>query len=428
MTVYFLGQKGFCTYACPYGGFFRLADKVSPGKIRVTDDCNQCGHCTAVCTSNVMVHAEVKQFGMVVNQDCMKCMDCVSVCPNDALYFGFGKPALTKSVKKNYSLTWTEEAVAAVVFIASFFAVWDVYQLVPMLMALGIAIVTTFLALRTLKLLRAKDLAFYRYNLKSSGAMQKAGWAFLSFALVWIGLNAHSGFVRYHESAGRRAFESLRIPDELALAQPNPARWLSAIDRENIAEGKKHFHVAFGSGFFVNKEALSKLAWIEYLSGNTEQSLNLLGKAAEYQEGQGKALSFYYRGAILNRLGRYEQALTNLDEALAERPDLITAREERGESLWQLGRKQEAFSVWKDVVERNSGLPLANNLLAGAAALLGQTEAAVAYEKQADQITPADPLFHWILGLRLQKVGMNELAEKHFERAIQLNPEFKRAR
>ena len=23
VTVYFLGQKGFCTYACPYGGFFR---------------------------------------------------------------------------------------------------------------------------------------------------------------------------------------------------------------------------------------------------------------------------------------------------------------------------------------------------------------------------------------------------------------------
>ena len=53
MTVYFLGSKGFCTYACPYGGFFVLADKVAPGKIRVTDACNQCGHCTAVCTSNV---------------------------------------------------------------------------------------------------------------------------------------------------------------------------------------------------------------------------------------------------------------------------------------------------------------------------------------------------------------------------------------
>src|SRR5215203_4903061 len=93
MTVYFLGQKGFCTYACPYGGFFSLADRVAPGKIRVTDDCNQCGHCTAVCTSNVLVHAEVKQYGMVVDSGCMKCMDCVSVCPNDALYFGFGKPS-----------------------------------------------------------------------------------------------------------------------------------------------------------------------------------------------------------------------------------------------------------------------------------------------------------------------------------------------
>jgi len=94
VTVYFLGQKGFCTYACPYGGFFGLADKFSPGKIRVTPACNQCGHCTATCTSNVLVHAEVKQYGMVVDPGCMKCMDCVSVCPNDALYFGFGKPAL----------------------------------------------------------------------------------------------------------------------------------------------------------------------------------------------------------------------------------------------------------------------------------------------------------------------------------------------
>src|SRR5207247_10298767 len=44
MTVYFLGQKGFCTYACPYAGFFGLADNFSPGKIRVTDACNQCGN------------------------------------------------------------------------------------------------------------------------------------------------------------------------------------------------------------------------------------------------------------------------------------------------------------------------------------------------------------------------------------------------
>ena len=427
MTVYFLGQKGFCTYGCPYGGFFRLADKVSPGKIRVTDACNQCGHCTAVCTSNVLVHAEVKQYGMVVDQDCMKCMDCISVCPNDALYFGFGKPAVAvpKTIKKNYSLTWTEEFAGVFVFAASFLAVWDVYQLVPMLMAVGIATITTFLALRTLRLFQAKDLSFHRFNLKSSGSIRKAGWAFLSFALAWIGLNAHSGWVRYHESAGARAFENIQIPDELALARTNPAQWLSPGDHRNVSEGKKHLQAAVNAGLFTNSTALPKLAWFEYLSGNTDQAVQMLGTAADHQQGEAKALSFYYRGAILNRLGRYEQALTSLDQALAERSDLIVAREERGESLWQLGRGQQAVSVWQDAVGRNAGLPLSNNLLAGAAASFGQSQAAAAYEKQADRFTPADPFFHWMVGLRLQNVGMNALAEKHFQRAVQLDPQFR---
>jgi polyferredoxin/Flp pilus assembly protein TadD len=430
LTVYFLGSKGFCTYGCPYGGFFSVADKIAPGKIRVTDACNECGHCTAACTSNVLVHAEVKQYGMVVDQGCMKCMDCISVCPNDALYFGFGKPAVAvaKTLTKNYSLTWPEEALAATLFIASFLAVWDVYQVVPMLMALGIAAVTTFLALRTLKLFRAKDQSFYRSVLKSSGTIQKAGWAFAGFAMVWIGFNAHSGWIRYNEKVGAIAFQGLQIPDELALAQANPARWLSPTDRTNIAAGKKHLNTAVENGLLTNIEVLPKLAWFEYLSGNTVQSVILLSKAAEIQHGQAKSLSLYYRGSILNRLGRYQEALSSLDQALIERPDLVTAHEEKGESLWKLGREKEAIAAWKDAVGLNAVLPLANYMLAGAAASADELEAAAGYESQADRSTPADPLFHWMVGLRLQNVGMYELAEKHFGRAIQLNPEFRRAR
>ena len=430
MTVYFLGSKGFCTYACPYGGFFSLADKLSPGKIRVTDACNQCGHCTATCTSNVLVHLEVKQYGMVVDPGCMKCMDCVSVCPNDALYFGFGKPsiAVPQSIKKSYSLTWPEELAGTVLFLASFLSVWDVYQLVPLLMALGIATITTFLALRTWRLLRSKELSFYRFKLKSQGRIGKAGWAFAVFAVAWIGLNAHSGWVHYHERAGALAFQKIQIPDELALARTNPELFLGPSDRENIVAGKEHFQAAVGFGLFVNSEALPKLAWFEYLDGDAEKSVELLATAAGHQKGKAKAISLYYRGTILNRLRRYEQALASLDQALTEAPDLILAREERGESLWQLGRKEAAISEWSDAVGRNSGLVMANSLLAGAAASLGRTVDAIAYEKQADQFTPTDPFFHWMVGLRLQNVGMNALAEKHFQQAITLDPKFQSLR
>jgi polyferredoxin/Flp pilus assembly protein TadD len=432
MTVYFLGSKGFCTYACPYGGFFSLTDKFAPGKIRVTDACNQCGHCTATCTSNVLVHAEVKQYGMVVDPGCMKCMDCISVCPNDALYFGFGKPtiAVTKaaSTKKSYSLTWPQEIAGALVFLGSFLAVWDVYQLVPMLMALGSAAVTTFVALKTWQLFRAKEMSFYRFSLKSSGKLRQAGLVFVSFAVVWIGLNAHSGWVRYHEYEGSRAFQRLQIPDELALAQTNPDSWLSPTDRENINAGRSHLQAAHDFGLFVNSDALPKLAWFVYLSGDATQSVDLLGQVSPHQQGQARALSLYYRGTILNRLGRYEQARTSLDEALAERPDLILAREEKGESLWLMGRKEEAIAVWTDATERNAGLVVANNQLAAALAMLGRTEQAAAYEEQADKFTPDDPFYNWMLGLRLQNLGMNELAEKHFQRAIQLDPRFQSRR
>jgi tetratricopeptide (TPR) repeat protein/NAD-dependent dihydropyrimidine dehydrogenase PreA subunit len=426
MTVYFMGSKGFCTYACPYGGFFGIADRFAPGKIRVTDACNQCGHCTAVCTSNVLVHAEVKQFGMVVDAGCMKCMDCVSVCPNDALYFGFGKPSLGTSghIAKSPSLSWPEELLGAFVFFGSFVAVWDVYQLVPMFMALGIAIVTTYLALMLVKLFRMSDLSFYGYVLRSSGTLQRAGWVFVLFSALWIVLNVHSGVVRYHERAGAMAFQNLQIPDELALSGPNPGSWLSPADKSNVAKGQAHFYTAMKIGLFTNKEALSKLAWFDYLAGDSEAALNLLASAAAHQSGEGKALSLYYRGAILNRLGRYQEAKTELQKALKERPDLRVAHEELGESLWQMGEKQAAVDLWTKAVEENPDLALANYQLAGAAALVGNTEAAAEYESQGRQHTPDDPYFHWMIGLRLQNIGMNSLAEKHFQRAIELDQSF----
>ncbi|MCH9003001.1 MAG: 4Fe-4S binding protein, partial [Planctomycetes bacterium] len=108
IIVYLLGAKGFCTYGCPYGAIFGVVDQLAVGSIRVTDACRGCGHCTAVCSSNVRVHQEVRDFGMVVDPGCMKCLDCVSVCPNDALYFGIGRPSMfaTRRAGRRASRVW----------------------------------------------------------------------------------------------------------------------------------------------------------------------------------------------------------------------------------------------------------------------------------------------------------------------------------
>ena len=82
-----------------------------------------------------------------------------------------------------------------------------------MLMALGWAAVTTFAVLWMAKLARAKDLALP--SLPAEGVRPRcraAGWVFAAFAVPWIGLTAHSGWVRHHEAAGARAFERSGFP------------------------------------------------------------------------------------------------------------------------------------------------------------------------------------------------------------------------
>jgi tetratricopeptide (TPR) repeat protein len=244
---------------------------------------------------------------------------------------------------------------------------------------------------------------------------------FLTFAVGWIWLNGHSGYVRYHESAGNRAFERVSIPDELALAQADPRRWISAREQEQIEEGRGHYAKAFGVGIFTNGSALPKAAWLEYLGGDIESAVGLLARGSEIQNGRARALSLYYRGAILNRIGRAEEALLNLDAAILEAPDLAIAAEERGESLWRLGRHEEAVAAWKTAVDAGAKLPLTLHFLAGATDYLGDPEKALDLQAEADRITPHDARFHWMVGTRLQNIGMNDLAAKQFELAMTMH-------
>jgi polyferredoxin len=225
LVVWLLGAKGFCTYGCPYGAVFGIAARAAPGRIRVTDACEGCGHCTAACTSNVRVHEEVARYGEVVDPGCMRCTDCVSVCPKGALFFGFApahtrrreRPPKLPRPRRTYDFTWGEELAAAAVFGAALYALRGLYGAVPFLLAIGLAVLAALAAVALWRALRSPDFDLQHHALKRGGRLTPAGGALLGIALPYLVFVGHSGFVNHQAQAGTRLFEAGRArPEERA--------------------------------------------------------------------------------------------------------------------------------------------------------------------------------------------------------------------
>lgn len=211
LIVWWLGAKGFCTYGCPYGAFFAVADRVAPVRIKVTDACDACGHCTSVCSSNVRVHEEVAKHGQIVDPGCMKCLDCVSVCPKDALYVGLARPkpfaTSQQRIQARADFTWPEEIALAVIAVVAvqwtFRGAWF-GEGVPFLLAVGLGVITAVFALLGWRLLRRRDVTFQHTVLRAGGRLTRAGrWALL-LVLGWSLFAVHT-FVDQRLRASARA-------------------------------------------------------------------------------------------------------------------------------------------------------------------------------------------------------------------------------
>jgi len=209
LVVWLLGAKGFCTYGCPYGALFSLADRFAPGRIRVNDACDGCAQCTAVCTSNVRVHAEVARHGMVVDPGCMKCLDCVSSCPKEALSFGFGRSRAsalreTPAAAARWDFGWGEELALAAVFLVALYAFRGLYRAVPFLLAIGLALCCALAALVVARTLARRDFRLQHWTLRAAGRLRPAGAAALVGCAALLGLAGHSALVQYDAREGER--------------------------------------------------------------------------------------------------------------------------------------------------------------------------------------------------------------------------------
>ncbi len=298
LTVYLLGAKGYCTYGCPYGGFFAPLDELSPLRIRVTDACTQCGHCTAVCTSNVRVHEEVRDFRMVVDQGCMKCMDCVSACPEQALHVGWGKPAfLAKPVfertPRKWDLSWNEELALAAVAVLAFFAVRGAIG-VPLLFASGIAICAAALAWQCAQLVYGRDVRLHKSILKREGRVTKSGFALGFVVVVLLGALAAVGSV--NALLALADFEQERVAVSPQVVYNGSGSKALPETRARAAAGLAHYQNALswaatlGLDGPIRSGAEARMAWLDAVQGDFPQAEARL-RACAAREGMNEALA-----------------------------------------------------------------------------------------------------------------------------------------
>jgi polyferredoxin/tetratricopeptide (TPR) repeat protein len=464
VAVYALGAKGFCTYACPYGAAFARATRLAPAGIRVSDACQGCAHCTAACTSNVRVHEEVRDFGMVVDPGCMKCLDCVSVCPNDALRVGWGRPAaLTRprgTPVRRPRLGWGEELVLAGAFAAAFVTFRGLYGLVPFLLSLGLSSVLAAGVLLVVRLVRREEVRFGGFRLKGEGRLLPAGRFALALAAPVLLLWGHSALVRVHEHLGDRLFARTGQLRAASLDLERPLRPVTGPDLELVERAAGHLAWVGRWGLVRDPQRELQLAWMELLAGRTESGRQRLqgvladrprapepyllagrdlverGRPREAVLAYAKALEVDPRsaagylglGSLLASLGDLEPALRVFErglEALPNNPDLLY---NAGVASAVAGDVDGAVDRFLRVLAIAPRHRQARENLAGALLALGRPGEALPHLQAAVEQTPDDAGNHLLLGRALLAVGDRAGAAAALERALALDPSLDEAR
>lgn len=324
--VYVLGAKGFCTYACPYGGIFGAVDRLALGRIRVTDACEGCAHCSVSCSSNVAVAVEVRNYGMVVDPNCMKCMDCVATCPTDALYFGFGKPALGAKPKSGKTgrrphIPWKEESMIAVLFILALAAFRGLYGIIPFLMALGLASCIAYAYLLLWRMRKRASVKLQNLVLRKDGSNTALGKIYTTGLLLFLPLWGHSGLVQYHRGELAKQFPALDSTRHMWMY--GPLRPLNADEEARIAEVGEHARWLEDWSLVAGSDSALALGWQALWNRDTAGFLAESTRAA--QRGMADPRLFVEQARVLLSVNQLQQAEQRFRSALEIAPNHLAA-------------------------------------------------------------------------------------------------------
>ncbi|MEX2217118.1 MAG: tetratricopeptide repeat protein [Phycisphaerales bacterium] len=433
-AVYFLGAKGFCTYGCPYGGFFGPLDRAAPGRILVTDACEHCGHCTSVCTSNVRVHEEVRDFGMVVDPGCMKCMDCVSVCPNDALYFGFARPPLLSPKKSPAKRRLADAPLLAEVGLFGigfvlFFGFRDMFHQVPMLMAVGMAGMGAFLAWKLWEMLRLPSVRVQSVQLKLKGRWKGAGVAYAALTVLVLGAGAWGAAVNGRAYAGEVLLGKITVRREQLMT---PGFRVPEEQRALAARALAHLRAASrpsegGWGWQGSVKTVGYRALAAWVAGDLAEAERLIGETVELSMAHGERPApdaVASLGPVMSQRGAgAPEIIARYRGLIARAPGSADARLTLAQVLIAVGDAAGAAEQLAAAVEAE---PLNARTCYAAGSMLveplGRPELAVTAFERVLAVEPGRAEAHWGAGVCLVAIGRAAEGERAMREAVRLSP------
>ncbi len=424
--VYFLGSKGFCTYACPYGGFFRFVEPLSPGRIRVTDACKHCGHCTASCTSNVRVHEEVALYGMVVDPGCMKCFDCVSVCPNDALYYGFGLPSLgarptSKKRAVHYDLSLPQELLAGGIGLASLLIFRGLYNQVPLLMAMGLSCITVVITIKCLHLVMSTNVRLQQLQLKRGRKLTRHGTVFISLALIWSAFTLHSGFIQYSSAQGRIAMAQLALDDDIWMTGKHWWTDATSDQRDKLDYALTHLQRADRWGLMTTASILQDLVWLHIARGRTDAAEVVIRRVIDNNQDRHDAHRAL--ACVLKKLDRNEEVIASYHRALELDPTYDLARRELSRFLIAQEKPDQAIDLLQQGISTTDDPQAMKRTLGDVLNELQRFNQAQQHWLAYTQQYPTDARGFIALAVAESALGHRRQSLRHFKRAVTIAPE-----
>jgi polyferredoxin len=80
-------RRYWCNSLCPLGGLLGAFSLATPLRIKVNEECNQCGLCVRTCKMAALVNERQEKL-----TECIVCFDCIHDCPQKAMKFGLDRP------------------------------------------------------------------------------------------------------------------------------------------------------------------------------------------------------------------------------------------------------------------------------------------------------------------------------------------------